>query len=78
MLLLHCAPDFEQFQEGQQALECLLNTPYAGDMSGPEAAELWLKAMISLASEEGSPQAFDSLALSSLQAGHGLCHTVAS
>ena len=42
----------------------------ASDMSGPEAAELWLKAMISDTSENGSPQTFDTTALSSLQAGH--------
>ena len=70
MLLLHCAPDFEQLQEGQQALECLLMLIDASDMSGPEAAELWLNAMISHASEDGSPQTFDTTALSSLQAGH--------
>ena len=43
-------------------------------MSGPEAAELWLKAMISLASEDGSPQTFDTTALSSLQASHALSY----
>lgn len=52
----------------------------ASDMSGPESAELWLKAMISQASEDGSPETFDTTALSSLQAGdmHGMHWAISS